>query len=765
MADGKKIKQSGWREADRLDLLRSCQVLDAEPVGVFDDAVMLAAQVCEASVATIAFFETRRQWFKARLGVDLADAPLEGSLNALVVKKNDNLLIIDDVVASEAFSRDPVVRVKPELHFYAGALLMTKEGQALGVLSVFGDAPRPNGLDPKQKDALLAIAGGVVREIEGRRAGSRSGPSQVRGASATKSPTLSREMTSDQVQKALLLAKTVPWEISLPADRLVLGENARELLGLGTAVNMPRFREHIHPDDQALFEGYLHNTMSGSPGEIEVRFRRTRGKQVWLRVHAEMLSHFSLAGTFVDITDEKRAALGDTSTDYLTGLMTRGAFQEALQRELRNSRAGDPKVAVLLIDIDRLEEVNETFGRHVGDEVLREAGRRIEKCLGARGKIGRARDDEFIVMLKDVSNGEETKVLGERLLSDLRAPFTYQGVGLSATASLGATLVPGRRRDLGKVLHAADAALNAAKNSGRDQVAMATAEDARELDRRERERQAIRIGRHHNDIRPFYQPVYDLRTGKLVSLEALARWRHPSRGLLAADFFQSVFEDAQAASDVTEAMLGAIGADQKTWRADGVSYLRVSLNLSESEVRQKEASKRILEAMGRFALSPRDIEIEMSEASLMRRNSCAQEIASDLRSHGVRVAIDNFGRTFGSLSSLRGIEFDHLKLDRCLLGSLDSDVASRCIIDAAKTLCAGLQVDLTVEGIETVAQLEHVRAAGCSNGQGYLLGAPMPGWRVPELLRRLDDVGTGGDPTTLDAPDPFLLPGMHLHTG
>ncbi|MBX9759877.1 MAG: diguanylate cyclase, partial [Beijerinckiaceae bacterium] len=392
MANSIKPKRNGTREPDRLSLLKSYNVIEAEPAGVFDDAVTLAARICCAPVATLAFFESRRQWFKACVGVDMPGGPLDGSLNAFALQKNENILIVEDIAADGRFPRDPVAQAFPGAGFYAGALLTSRDGAALGVLSVYGDAPRPGGLDGEQINALLAIAGGVMRELEGRKAQPRAPEANARAAAGAQAPAMSGEMSNDQLHKALLLSRTVAWEFSLPANRLVLGDNARDLLGLGSALNMTRFQEHIHPDDLPLFDGAIREAMTGSPGEVELRFRRTRGRQAWLRVRAQMLSHFSVAGTFVDITADRQRdrSVDETGArDQLTGLTSRAALQEELIREMKLARLYRTKLAVLFVDVDDLEEANGAFGHPAGDAVLREAGRRLSALVGDQGRVGR----------------------------------------------------------------------------------------------------------------------------------------------------------------------------------------------------------------------------------------------------------------------------------------------------------------------------------------------------------------------------------------
>lgn len=759
MADVRKSRNLGLREADRLSLLRSYQVVDAEPVGAFDDAVALAARVCDAPIASLAFIETRRQWFKARIGVDAIEGSVEGSLNAAAIQKNENLFVVEDIAADGRFARDPVVQANPSVRFYAGAVLTAKDGAAIGVLSVYDKAPRSEGLDAGQTDALLALAGSVVRELEGRRLAAGS-PAPAREMSRARGPALLPGMSADQLHKALLLSKTIAFEVSLPAERIILGDNARELIGLGTSVGMARFRDHIHAEDQALFDDVMRDAMTGTPGDVEVRFKRTRGRQAWLRVRAQMLSHFSVAGTFVDITHERqRDARTDESLtrDHLTGLVTRGAYQDALQKELKLARLNRTKLAILFIDIDNLEDVNAMFGHHAGDAVLREAARRLSSLVADRGHVGRARDDEFIVFLRDAGSVTAVEEFNASLLNALREEFTFEGNSLSARASIGVAVFPDHQRELPRLLQAADAALKVAKNSGRDRASIFTSHNTRELDRRAREAQALRIGVARDDILPFYQPVFNVQTGEIVSVEALARWRHPSKGVLAANYFQAAFENSETATEITETMVRAIAADNRKWSGEGLSGMRVSLNLAESELRRPGIAQRILATLATSAYPPHLIEVEAPEAALMRNDAATIAALEALRAAGVRIALDNFGKTSASLSILRSLRIDHIKIDRSVIACIESSEACAAIVSAIVSLGQTMQMDVTAEGVETIPQLESLRSMRCFAAQGYLLGAPMVASRIPEFVRRLRNARSADDEpySIIDEPDPF----------
>lgn len=758
MADGPTSGKIGLREADRLALLRSYQVIESEPAGAFDDLVALAARVCGAPMAALVFIEPRRQWFKSSTGLDIHEGALNGSLNAAAVQDNSNLFVVNDIAADGRFAADPVVQAHPKASFYAGATLTNREGAVVGVLCVYGDAPRPQGLEADESESLLALAGAAVRELEGRRA--LAAPARARTPSRAEAPSLSREMTSEQLQKTLFLSRTIPWELSLPTGKMLLADNARELLGLGSSVNLPRFRDHIHADDQALFDGVIREAMSGAPGEIEVRFKRTRGRQAWLRVRARMLSHFSVTGTLVDVTEERARDRGEQENltrDHLTGLPSRGALQERLQKELKQARLRRARLVVLFVDIDDLDDVNNMFGHHAGDAVLREAANRLTALVGDRGLVGRARDDEFMLFLRDAGNIESVEAFCASALEALRREFTFEGNTLTTQASIGGAVFPDHQRDTTRLLQSADMALRTAKRSGRDNASLFSARDAREVERIAKETQAIEVGLSRNDILAFYQPVFELESGRVVGLEALARWRHPSKGVLAANYFQSAFENPQTALEITDAMVRSIAVDTRAWSGEGIRNMRVALNVADSELRHPAMAERLLKSLQEASFPAQLVDLEVSEAALLRNDAAMRESFEVLRAAGVRVTLDNFGKTSGSLSILRNVRVDHIKLDRSLIAGMDSSPASAAIVTAMTALCREMQIGVTAEGVETILQLEKLRSMRCERVQGYLLGAPMVAARIPEFMRKLREAQSAPDEAfrMLDEPDPF----------
>ncbi|MBX9760278.1 MAG: GGDEF domain-containing phosphodiesterase, partial [Beijerinckiaceae bacterium] len=326
----------------------------------------------------------------------------------------------------------------------------------------------------------------------------------------------------------------------------------------------------------------------------------------------------------------------------------------------------------------------------------------------------------------------------------------------NARSSIGAALFPDHQRDLPRLLQSADSALRVAKNAGRDTISLFSAQNAREAERRVRETQALKIGLARNDILAFYQPVFNLQTGEVVSVEALARWRHPSKGFLAANYFQSAFENSETAADITEAMLRAIAADARMWSAEGIGGLRVSLNLAESELRRADIADRFLNALAAASFPLSLLEVEAPESALVRSDASVLAALERMKQAGVRIALDNFGKTNASLSILRAMPFDHLKIDRSLIAGIVKNPACAAIVTSLIGLAQSMNMDVTAEGVETIHQLEKLRSLRRANVQGYLLGAPMVAARLPEFMRKLRGAQAAGESYSLiEEPDPF----------
>ena len=415
--------------------------------------------------------------------------------------------------------------------------------------------------------------------------------------------------------------------------------------------------------------------------------------------------------------------------DALTDLPNRVLFREQIERELGRARQGE-QFALLYIDIDEFKGINDSLGHHVGDELLKTVASRIRACLKPTDLIARLGGDEFAVIRTAVSSRPEVIDFVTRLHEAIRRPYQCLGHQLSTDASIGVALAPQDGTELDQLIKNADLAMYAAKGGGRrthrffepSMDASAKARLAMEQDLR----QAMANG----GFELHYQPLVDLRSGEISGCEALLRFRHPERGMISPAEFIPVAEDTGLITELGDWVVRTACAEAAGWP----DHIRLSVNVSPVQLKCQTLALRIARALAASGLKPGRLELEITEAVLIRDDETALAILHQLRAIGLRIALDDFGTGFSSLSYLKRFPFDKIKIDRCFVRDISEEDGSSSIVQAVVNIAAALRMTTVAEGVETCAQRELLRKLGCTEMQGYLFSAPKPGAEVKQLF-------------------------------
>ncbi|MGX7707908.1 diguanylate cyclase domain-containing protein [Methylobacterium sp. Gmos1] len=546
---------------------------------------------------------------------------------------------------------------------------------------------------------------------------------------------LALRASEERLRLALRAGRMVAWERSScpdPADR---SENGVKLLGLGTEP-FSVFLDRVHPEDRAavkaFFEGGKHHE------HLEYRYVTAAGRTIWLSGWAEWVGQERIVGITLDITERKLAeekAWRAANHDALTGLPNRKLFHQRFEQAVSAAEEGGSCVSLLLVDLDRLRDVNETHGHDAGDAVLCETARRLGDGLRAADLVARLGGDEFAILLTEPLRLEHAANHAQVLIERLRQPFEHRGRTLSCRASIGLAGYPDHHRDAPEMLKAADMALHRAKMLGRSRavvfdLGLRAATETR-IAIADEVRSALAEGR----IVPFYQPKVCLGTGRIAGFEALARWQHPDKGLLTPGYFGSVFEDPEIATALSDSLLRQILRDMRTWRDDGLDFGRVAVNVSSAEFQKPDLAGSMLEALASFGVPAALFEAEVTETVFLGHGS--ESVPGTLRrlhDQGVMVTLDDFGTGFASLTHLKQFPVSHIKVDQSFVRDLERDEDDAAIVAAVIGLGRSLGMQVTAEGVETEAQARRLRAMRCDYAQGYLYARPMAGSRVPRLL-------------------------------
>ena len=431
-----------------------------------------------------------------------------------------------------------------------------------------------------------------------------------------------------------------------------------------------------------------------------------------------------------DVTDRKRAAkeLEQLALfDALSGLPNRNAFSRALDRTLAAASVGGRAVAVLLLGLDRFKEVNDTFGHEAGDALLREVGPRIRSELQPYDTLARVGGDEFAVLLE--TDSRTALHLAERIRAALEVPFELEGHALDVSGSIGISFYPEHGDDGSTLLRRADIALDMAKGSGAGTTVYATALDAHSPARlalTAELRKAIGAG----ELTLVYQPVVALQDGRSTGVEALARWPHPTRGLVPPADFIPVAERSGLIKPLADWVLDRAIARSLAWSA-GDEPLEIAVNISMRNLLDPRLTDSVARRIAEHGIDPSRLCLEITESVAMADPDHTMSVLLRLRDLGVRIAIDDFGTGYSSLAYLRRLPVDALKIDRTFVAGLGRDVASSSIVKATIELGHLLDLVVIAEGVEEERHLLALRALGCDRAQGYFIARPMAEDAVP----------------------------------
>ena len=464
-------------------------------------------------------------------------------------------------------------------------------------------------------------------------------------------------------------------------------------------------------------------------------YERRRPNGTVLEVRTAPLPDGGLVRTFTDIT--ARAAAEEmlglaASHDQLTGLANRNGFNGRLEAVLSTARRGVTEFAVLCLDLDRFKAVNDTLGHEAGDQVLIQAAQRMREIARVNDIIGRLGGDEFAIVVSgaDLEGAEQ---ICRRLLESIRMPYALNGETARIGVSIGIALYPIDGSTGEQLLRNADTALYRAKAAGRNTWSVYASADGQREQQRMQLEQDVRTAVELSQFTLAYQPICDTASGEPVAFEALLRWTHPTLGAVSPAEFISIAEQTGLIITLGRWVLQAACAEAATWALP----LRVAVNLSPAQFRDRELLSFIRDVLSRTGLSPTRLDLEVTEGLLLENAGDVVQTMEALRDLGIHMVLDDFGTAHANLSYLRGFPFDTVKIDRSFLRALNSDRQARALVEAMLAMARALKLDVIGEGVETPEQLVLLNLLQCRWVQGYLLGRPASSETTRALIWQL----------------------------
>lgn len=704
----------------RIRTLNAFALMDSPAEREYDHIVQMASRIFDAPIVLVSLVHRDRQFFKARVGMDLCETSRDVSFCAFAILQHDVFVVLD-ALQDERFSRNPLVTGHPHIRFYAGAPLLTAAGHSLGTLCLIDDKPR-EVFSPRDQQVLQDLAAMVLERMELRRLEREGQESRLRFANITST-------SPDAIICANSDNEIISWNAAAVS---IFGYSAEEAIGQPLHIIIPKGMRDAHN------KGFS-RVAAGGAGRIigtavNLMAMRRDGSEVPIELS---LSQWSDAGQTLfgaiirDITHRVEAVKRlkhAAEYDHLTGLSNRSSLK------LRIQEACDAQLAatLLLIDLDGFKDVNDTLGHSAGDAVLQVIASRLRQIVPEQHMVARLGGDEFVVLLTRTTDPTAAMALGATLIAAVEEPIAFEDSPIHIGASIGVAMRTGADVDGDQMLANADLALYQAKGDGRHLIRIFTPELRQTASKKSALTSSLRQAWEHREFELYYQPQVRLQDGSISGAEALIRWNHPVQGILAPAAFLSALEGGLLAVPVGEWILRTACEQAARWRRAGHAGFRVGVNLFAAQFRTRDFADVVQSALADFDLPAEALELEITENTILRNEQRIMQPLRHLRALGVGVAFDDFGTGFASLSLLKDYPVSRLKIDRSFVSGIERSKKSEVIVEAVARLAAGLELEVTAEGIETCEQEHLMRHYACHEGQGYLYGRPMTAMEFAE---------------------------------
>ncbi|MBI1396644.1 MAG: EAL domain-containing protein [Betaproteobacteria bacterium] len=559
------------------------------------------------------------------------------------------------------------------------------------------------------------------------------------------------------LSSAQQVARLGSWRWDLVTDRTQWSEETYRILGYRPGEVVPGLDTliaRIHPDEaEEVRAEMLALRKTGEATELIHRLALGDGSTRYVRIHTDVVraptgEPLHALGAIQDISENKAAEQRIHQLAYfdrLTQLPNRIRFVQNLSDALEQARRTGKMVAILSLDLDQFKRINDTLGHGVGDKLLTSVAQRLRDTIRSRDtlirlssgedvNLARLGGDEFCILLREMSSFQDAAKVARRVVDHLQRPIEIEGHELFVTTSIGIALFPLDGDDADTLIRNADAAMYFAKSQGRNNYQFYGKEmNSRAVERVTLESR-LRRALERDEFRLYYQPKLDLRSGRIAGVEALIRWQHPERGMIAPAEFIPIAEESGLIIPIGEWVILEAASQARRWLQAGLPPLHVAVNIAGSHFQQAAFTDNLARVLKDTRLEPGLLELEVTESMLMDERSATLKTLTRLKSMGLRLSIDDFGTGYSSLAYLKRFPVDALKVDRSFVKDMPGADDDAAITSAIIAMAHSLRLQVVAEGVETGEQLDFLKTRGCEFVQGYLISRPVPANEIERMF-------------------------------
>ncbi|PHK93905.1 hypothetical protein CR162_15890 [Pseudoroseomonas rhizosphaerae] len=706
-----------------------------------DALIRLLAEAMDCPLAMLSLAEPDRLVPWASIGFRGPEMPGQGAFCGMALR-GGGLLAVEEARAHPDFRDHPMVVAPDGIRFYMGIPLVV-DGWTLGVLCALDRRPRPAGLRERETMERFALVAQSLLHAQAQQARLR----EVLAALRENGVQLRRQ--NRLFQQAAAMARLGAWELDLRNGEIYCSEVVHRLHDLpsGTPLSLAGALQFYPEHERSRIGAVMERTVKGgAPLDFEADFVSARGRRRRVRTRGEVETEqgkpVRVLGIMHDVTEswqmmERLRQLAHT--DSLTGLGNRAALFERLEA-LRAAPPGH-EAALLVLDLDGFQDLNDRHGHQEGDRVLNGVAQRLRRIAGEAGFVARTGSDEFALLMRDPGSVAAIRETAQRLVAALQARLPGEEAWRPLSASIGVARWPSDSATPLGLLRQADMALSGGRRQGKARITLFSPAIASRFQERRVAIDHVQRALSEDRLRPFYQPKMRLADGRLAGFEALVRVLEPDGTVSGPAQFWPALQEPGTAELIGVRMLGAITRDLALWRQEGLPATRIGLNVAEADMLSEGLAERVLERLHSHGLPPDALEIEVTETVFLGAHRPAMtHVLQRLYKAGLRIALDDFGTGYASLVHLRNFPIHALKIDKSFIDEVEQAGGSRLIVEMLIQLAHGLGLEVVAEGVETGGQHRLLRALGCDVGQGHHYGMALGAEAARAMLAGQRDV-------------------------